>query len=320
LPNTTHYSRDCDLVIFVGPLLSDTNTARWSALPEAVAIQIDMDKVWIPTMTKETRDAHPGLLDKSFSPVRGEDVLNALLSRIEANPSKYKRPLVKDNHLTPPKRASPIASQRITQDDFWPAMSAYVKPEDTLLLANGTPLIGGRAIKLQSGCQVVASSIWNAIGSMLPAAQGIAAAKRDHQLPGRTILFEGDGSFQVTCQALSDIIRYKLDVTIFIINNAGYTYERYLHGMNAEYNDVPAWRYVEMAKAFGARDDDPTYPIYSKRIETWGGVVEVLEDPKANDGKGLKIIDVVMDPKDVPEASKPGLQKASEALRLRMPR
>lgn len=70
--------------------------------------------------------------------------------------------------------------------------------------------------------QVIASGLWCSIGQMLPAAQGVAAAKQDLNIPGRTILFEGDGSFQVTCQALSDIIRYKLDVTIFIANNAGY--------------------------------------------------------------------------------------------------
>jgi len=150
---------------------------------------------------------------------------------------------------------------------------------------------------------------------MLPAAQGVAAAKRDHKLPGRTILFEGDGSFQVTCQSISDIIRNKLDVTIFIVNNYGYTYERFLHGMHATYNDVPSWRYSEAAHFFGARREDPTYPLLSRRVETWGALIEVIEDEAMRDGKGLKIVDVVMEPEDVPEKSIPGLAQASEALR-----
>jgi pyruvate decarboxylase len=170
-------------------------------------------------------------------------------------------------------------------------------------------------MKLQPNSQVIASAIWNAIGSLLPAAQGVAAAKRDHGLPGRTIIFEGDGSLQVTCQAISDIIRYRLDVTIIIANNAGYTYERWLNGMDAEYNDVPSWRYIEAASFFGADLDDPSYPIYSKRVETWGELLAVLEDERAGDGKGLKIVDIAMDPKDVPEASKPGLLRAADALK-----
>lgn len=75
----------------------------------------------------------------------------------------------------------------------------------------------------------------------LPAAQGVATAKRDLAIPGRTILFEGDGSFQVTCQSLSAIVRYQPNITIFLVNNGGYAYERWLNGMDAEYNDVAAW-------------------------------------------------------------------------------
>lgn len=169
-------------------------------------------------------------------------------------------------------------------------------------------------IRLQDGCQVFASPIWNAIGSMLPAAQGMALAKRDHSLPGRTILLEGDGSFQVTCQSISDIIRYKLDVTILLANNAGYTYERWLNGMHADYNHVPPWRYADAPKFFGAKDDDPSYPILAKRVETWGRLQEVFADEKFHDGKGLKIIDIVLDPEDMPEKAKPGLARASAAL------
>jgi len=127
--------------------------------------------------------------------------------------------------------------------------------------------------------------------------------------------FEGDGSFQVTCQSLSDIIRYKLDVTIFIVNNAGYTYERWLNGMDEEYNDVPAWNYSEAARFFGAKHD-VEYPIVTARVQTWSELEEIL--PKVQDGRGLKLIDVVMDPQDVPEKAKAGLVRGSEALRVRM--
>ncbi len=69
---------------------------------------------------------------------------------------------------------------------------------------------------------------------------------------GRTILFEGDGSFQMTAQELSTVIRHKLDLTLFLINNDGYTIERFIHGMEAHYNDVARWRYLDAPYFFGA--------------------------------------------------------------------
>ena len=42
----------------------------------------------------------------------------------------------------------------------------------------------------------------------------------------RHILFVGDGSFQVTAQELSTILRHDHKPVIFLINNGGYTIER----------------------------------------------------------------------------------------------
>jgi pyruvate decarboxylase len=315
LPNTTEYSKNADLVLMFGPLLSDTNTARWSTIPNAKkTVMFNMDSVEV---LRSDGKSDGKLEDVVWKDMRTKEVLKALLEKVKTNKS-----MLLDGHGTGNENVGersipdpPKLNEAIRQDDLWPQLSSFLRQEDTLLLANGTPLIGGRSMKLQPSSHVIASGIWNAIGSLLSAAQGVAAAKRDHDLPGRTIIFEGDGSLQVTCQSISDIIRYRLDVTIIIANNAGYTYERWLNGMDAEYNDVPSWRYTEAASFFGANLDDSGYPIYGKMVETWGELLEVLEDGKAADGKGLKIIDVVMDPKDVPAASKPGLMRAAEALK-----
>jgi pyruvate decarboxylase len=315
LPNTTEYSKDADVVLIFGPLLSDTNTARWSTIPEAqttVMFNLDFVEVLSHPTSRDT------INEAVWQDMRSKEVLQALLKKAATNKLPSTKDIISNDgqqtSSSPPRTTK--SSDLITQDALWPELSSYLRTDDALLFANGTPLIGGRSMALQQRSHVIASGIWNAIGSLLPAAQGVAAAKRDHDLPGRTIIFEGDGSLQVTVQAISDIIRYRLDVTIVIANNGGYTYERWLNGMEAEYNDVPPWRYTEAASFFGAKLDDPTYPIYARRIENWGELLEVLEDEKTGDGKGLKIIDVVMDPKDVPEASKAGLLRAAESLRL----
>lgn len=54
------------------------------------------------------------------------------------------------------------------------------------------------------------------------------------------------------------MIRHKLRVTIFLIENEGYTIERFIHGMDADYNDIAGWKYKEIPRAVGARDGDVT--------------------------------------------------------------
>lgn len=224
LASPTEYSTSADLVLLFGALLSDTNTAAWSLVPDAEkCVTFGRSDVIVCGQRYD---------------VDGAQVLQKLAKKLKAEAHSKSGALaahpVRKDAVVVPSSSSPIS-----QDGLWHRLSTYLKPHDTVLLANGTPLIGGRAMRLPHPVQVIASGIWCSIGSMLPCAQGVAAAKQDHAIPGRTILLEGDGSFQVTCQSISAIIRYKLDVTILIANNAGYAYERWLNGMEAEYNDVP---------------------------------------------------------------------------------
>ena len=52
----------------------------------------------------------------------------------------------------------------------------------------------------------------------------------------------------------------------FVICNEGYTIERYIHGMDATYNDIQQWRYKDLVGVFGA---DPkkskTYQVKTKQ-------------------------------------------------------
>lgn len=208
LAGPTDYSRSTDLALMFGPLLSDTNTAAWSAVPDPdMSISFGLDTVTV------ARDSHS---------IRSKPLLGKLLEGLRAE-SKAEKRVVKPSKPPSIRPSAPSPHSQITQDALWARMSGWLRPYDTILLANGTPLIGGRDMPMPSPVQVIGSGIWTSIGSMLPCAQGVAAAKRDHHIPGRTVLFEGDGSFQVTCQTISDILRYKLDVTIFLANNAGYT-------------------------------------------------------------------------------------------------
>jgi pyruvate decarboxylase len=182
-------------------------------------------------------------------------------------------------------------------------MSHFFRRGDIIMTETGTTSTGGREFVLPEGTQQINSSIWLSIGFMLPAAQGACLAQRHRGTPGRTILFEGDGSFQLTAQELSTMIVKKLDITIFLINNNGYTIERLIHGRDAEYNGVAPWRYLEFPSAFGAPTDG-SYNVKLSRASTWGELDEVLADPEIQDGPGLRMIEIILDTYDAPEPLK----------------
>jgi pyruvate decarboxylase len=287
-----------DLVLRLGPLNSDVNTFGFSTIPDKhKAITFDRDFVEV-TGTKYTN-------------VHIKSLLRRILDRLDKNKLPKYNPYpdlgIPSEELKglPPTEPEDI----IDQLTFWRRISTFFRSGDIILTETGTPSIGGRDFVLPPHTRLINSSIWLSIGYMLGAAQGAALALREliaegKQSQGRAILFEGDGSLQMTAQAFSDIIRNRLDITIFILNNDGYTIERWIHGMKAGYNDVQPWRYLEAPNYFGAPKDDPAYPVLTKRAENWGQLFEILADKQLQEGKGLNIVEVMMTREDAPDVLK----------------
>jgi pyruvate decarboxylase len=197
-------------------------------------------------------------------------------------------------------------------------MSLFLRSTDIVLTEAGTASYGGLSLALPQGTTLINSSLWLSIGHMLAASQGAALAQREMteektRLPGRTILFEGDGSLQMTAQAISDIIRNKLDVIIFVLNNHGYTIERIIHGFSESYNDIQPWKNLKAASYFGAPTDDVSYPVRTIPVANWGELQDALESPEIQAGKGLNIMEITMGMGDVPEP----LRKLAEYVEKR---
>lgn len=141
---------------------------------------------------------------------------------------------------------------------------------------------------------------WLSIGYMLPAAQGTALAQ--HELGAtyepdrhaRTMLFIGDGSFQMTAQELSTAIRHDLNVVVVLIHNDGCTIERCIHRRNQGNNDVARWRYIEAPRFFGA--DGNTYCASGR---SWGEPDAVLKH--VDEADGLRMAEIFVDREDAPQ-------------------
>jgi len=146
---------------------------------------------------------------------------------------------------------------------------------------------------LPRGVTVISQALWGSIGYSLPAIFGslIAAPQRRH------ILFIGDGSFQLTAQELSSILRHKLKPIIFLINNDGYTIERLILGETARFNDVQSWHYAKLCSVFGDSAD-----FDSRRVSTVGELEDALAATVASDK--CHFIELMMERMDAPQALK----------------
>lgn len=182
------------------------------------------------------------------------------------------------------------ADAPLTQEHLWPRMAQFIREGDTVIAEAGTSNIGLGPQKLADGVKYINSPIWGSIGFTLPALLGsqLAAPERRH------ILFIGDGSFQLTAQELSTILRQELKPIIVLINNKGYTIERFILGMEDEYNDIQDWSYNQLPKIFKR---DTTMISYS--ASTFGELEEALAAIDAsNEGAFLELH---LDPFDAPK-------------------
>jgi indolepyruvate decarboxylase len=247
----------------------------------------------LPANTIHARGHSVDVGDDNYQAVTLKEVLRGV---IEAVPQAANRA---------PRRAAaamagthPDGSAKLTQAAYWQAIQSYLRPGDVLYVDNGTSfvLLG---LKLPPGCTFVGSINWGSIGYSVGALLGALTAAPNR----RHLLFIGDGSFQVSAQELSTILRHDLKPVIFLINNGGYTIERGYLGKTESYNDVAKWAYAELPKVFR-----PDTTAQSFVVETGKDLQTVLSAP--NDT--MIFVESVMDPHDAPAAVTISSNKGAE--------
>ncbi|GAP88564.1 putative pyruvate decarboxylase [Rosellinia necatrix] len=289
-PVTHKFFQESDLVLCFGPHFSTTNSYAKTSIPNAeTTISISHNEIIIG--------------DKIFRDLPARFAVAQILERLDpsrmtANTPPVELARVRSNSYSEAQKDHPI-----TQASFWPTVSKVVRSGDIILGETGSAGHGCRDFSLPKHVRTFLPATWLSIGYMLGAAQGAALAQREliasSQYHGiraaRTILFIGDGSFQMTVQELGTIIRHNLNVTVILINNDGYTIERVIHGLKQGYNDVASWRYLQAPGFFGGKED-----TFTAKVATLGELQDLLNNDALNDVEGFKMVEVIMDREDVP--------------------
>ncbi|KAI4864528.1 pyruvate decarboxylase [Hypoxylon rubiginosum] len=273
-----------DLVISIGGMKSDFNTAGFSyRLSQLATVDLHSDSCTV------RYSEYPG--------IRMKGVLRKLTAQLDVAQIKV---------LPPPKLDEVVdtkgdAGAVINQQWFWARIDRFLREGDIVVTETGTANFGIWETRFPAGVTALNQTLWGSIGWAVGACQGAALATQDEsgrEKARRTILFEGDGSFQLTAQEVSTMIRHRLDVILFVICNDGYTIERYIHGMDAGYNDVMPWRYRDLPAAFGGTEE--TAKSYA--VHTRGELEALLADAEFNDRKGLRFVELYMPKEDAPKS------------------
>ena len=99
--------------------------------------------------------------------------------------------------------------QVISHDWLWPRVGQWMQPDDIVITETGTANFGIWETKFPKGVTALSQVLWGSIGYSVGACQGAALAAKETG-NRRTILFVGDGSFELTAQEVSTMIRHDL--------------------------------------------------------------------------------------------------------------
>ena len=156
-----------------------------------------------------------------------------------------------------------------------------------VIVETGDSWFNGMTLNLSADCPFEIQMQYGSIGWSVGALLGMQAAY-SHQK--RVVALIGDGSFQMSAQELSTLIRYDYHPIIFLMNNGVYTIEVQIH--DGPYNKINSWHYADLVHIFNG----PEHRAQSFKVHTCKQLINAIK--KAEAAKGLCFIEVIIDKDD----------------------
>jgi pyruvate decarboxylase len=226
-----------DLIVAAGPVFNDYTTVGYSALPPR----------------QRLINAEPRVVrfpDTEYTGVALADFLSDLAKKVQANDAtltQYKRLRGTASIAVRPKAADPAAP--LSRVEMWRQIEQELDSKTTLLVETGDSWLNGMYTRLPGGARFEIEMQWGSIGWSVPASFGYAMGLEADR---RLVSVIGDGSFQLTAQEVSNMIRHRQQILIFLVNNRGFVIESAIH--DGPYNYYKNWDYAGLVDAFNADD------------------------------------------------------------------
>jgi indolepyruvate decarboxylase len=276
----TDLVESADCLLMVGCFLTDINLGIFTA-------KLDPSRC-IDATSEDLRIRHHHYRD-----VRLDDFLRGLCER--------KLTL---NRVAIPKRSNPFA-EAAKADPRSAVRSALLfgrlnrllenHPAMTVIADIGDSLFGAADLEMHRHTEFLSPAYYTSMGFGVPAALGASMA---NPAP-RILVVVGDGAFQMTGMELSTIARQGLNPIVVVLNNHGYTTERFL--LEGSFNDIHDWAYHRIPEVLGAG--------LGLEVRTVAELDVALERAMAHT-QGFSLLNVHLDPYD----RSPALERLASRL------
>lgn len=226
--STRRFVEDSDCVLLVGVPLTDIDMGGYTAklAPERC----------VHATSEELSVRHHHYRDvllPDFVAELGRRKIGVRKREVPARPELRQTPFVA-------KEDAPVTVRRLYEK-----LNSILTEEMVVICDVGDALFAGADLVMRRRTEFLSPAYYTSMGFAIPAALGVHAAEPTC----RPIVLVGDGAFQMTGMELSTIHRRGYAPIVIVLNNKGYTTERYIK--DGPYNDIGDWKYHKITEVIG---------------------------------------------------------------------
>ncbi len=279
----TRMVEESDCLLMLGCFLTDINLGIFTAkLDPAKSINATSEDLQI-------RHHH-------YREVRLDDFVEGLRQRH----LKLVPPLVPARLVPEPGSWRPEPDAPLTVARLFGRLNELLDDSTVVIADIGDALFGSSDLHMTRRTDYISPAYYTSMGFGVPAAVGAGIANRKT----RPLVIVGDGGFQMTGMELSTIARQGLNPIVIVMNNKGYTTERFL--LEGKFNDIHNWQYHKVPDVLGVG--------LGLEVRTEDELHAALERALANTAS-FTLLNVHLDPMDRSPALDRLAKKLSERIR-----
>lgn len=264
----TEFVESSDCVILLGTFMTDINLGIYTA-------KLDPGRC-IYVTSEQLRIGHHHFHDvllKDF--VDGLSKLKLRRSRTEFPPHAGRT------------RRDVSSRDAVTVASLFDYIDEVLDDQMVVIADVGDSLFAASDLTIHKHTEFISPAYYTSMGFAVPAALGVQVA--DRKL--RPIVLVGDGAFQMTCLELSTMARYGFNPIVVVLNNKGYTTERFLQ--EGPFNDIPNWNYHRLPDLLGTG--------WGFEVRTVGELQQSMQAALAHQD-AFSILNVHLEPDDISPA------------------
>ncbi|MDI1351188.1 MAG: thiamine pyrophosphate-dependent enzyme, partial [bacterium] len=179
-----------------------------------------------------------------YTGVYMNEFLYGLMAKLKPNDSSFKA-YQRISGAAPLYHEPENLNAPLTTRFLFGQIQKMLSSDYAVLAETGDSWFNGIRLHLPQDCPFEIQMQYGSIGWSVGALLGMQAALHNKK---RVIGLIGDGSFQMSAQEISTLVRYGFKPIIFLMNNASYTIEVQIH--DGPYNVINNWNYADLIGVF----------------------------------------------------------------------